>query len=101
MGRQRRKSAKAAISAATTVATSAATEDDLKTLWKLMLDHCKDYMNLPPEKRDWKHMLVIRAFLKDNGMTVDSAHVEDVRESLKKLTGIVLPFPTEEAKLGD
>lgn len=87
-------------SGATSGATQVATEEDLRILWQLFMADCLAYIReTPSHKLNWKRLYVIRAFLKDNGMTIDSAHVEDVAASLKKLQGMALPFRTEKPSL--
>lgn len=80
--------------------TMVATEDDLKELWHRLLQTFLRYMRETPyQDLDPKYLNVIRAFLKDNGLDAEGSHQMDVEESLKRLSGMDLPFNLEPPKL--
>lgn len=79
-----------------------ATQEDIKELWLLFLDHQLSYMRKVSQgkaKMSVKRMQIIRDFLRDNNIGIDAAHVADVATSLETLKGLVLPFQGDDPKL--
>lgn len=77
-----------------------ATEDRLKEVWGLLLAECLRYLKeTPPEQYQAQYLNVIRAFLRDNDITIDGNHLLDVQQSLAKLAALDLPFPKVTPKL--
>lgn len=69
------------------------TEEQLQELWRLTLQECIRYMeDTPRGKLRANKLEVVRAFLKDNHITIDGGHLFDVRQSLSKLAALDLPF---------
>lgn len=73
--------------------SGAATQEQLKELWLLLLKEFMRYLSeTPPEKLRVNTLEVIRQFLKDNNITIDGNHQMDVRASLAQMEGLALPF---------
>lgn len=74
-------------------ASTAGTQEHLKELWLLLLKEFMRYLSeTPPGKLRVNRLEVIRAFLKDNNITIDGNHLADVQQSLSKLADLELPF---------
>jgi hypothetical protein len=81
--------------------SKAATREQLWTLYGLLLDALLDHFENPPaEGITAAFMNVARQFCKDNGIAVDFAQVQDLRQSLGELRALSLPFvnPNKDTK---
>jgi hypothetical protein len=92
--------------ATTAVAPTVASDSDsderralLEQLWMFLAQHCLDYMRtIPPEERSTRHLSVIRAFLKDSGITAEQGRRLGDTGALSSLLSLGVPFggPTGE-----
>jgi hypothetical protein len=65
----------------------------LEQLWTFLAQHCLDYMRtVPPERRSTRHLSVIRAFLKDSGITAEQGRRLGDTGALSSLLSLGVPF---------
>lgn len=73
--------------------TGPATREQLWQLWQLLLDTFISDMGNPNYELRASYLDVVRAFLRDNGMTLNGMALVDARKSLSDLSMLSLPFP--------
>lgn len=72
---------------------SRVTREQLRDLHSILTETLLLYMTTtPPEKRRAGMLEVIRAFLKDNGVTKNIESARDVSSTLESINDIELPF---------
>ncbi|MGL1833740.1 hypothetical protein ACKVEX_09050 [Rhodocyclaceae bacterium SMB388] len=69
------------------------TREDLKELHRMLCDSFHSYLEDPPNGNYTARMLeVIRAFLRDNNIKKDPETTADIKQSLKELSSMDIPF---------
>lgn len=73
--------------------TTAAPQESLRELHRLLCTTFLDYLQTtPPERRRASMLEVIRSFLRDNGIQKDLTLHGDVQASLQSLSSLDIPF---------
>ena len=68
-------------------------QKQLRKLWSAVLADCIRYMETTsPENIGASRLEVIRAFLKDNNISMNGGALADIKGGLSKLQGLELPF---------
>ena len=76
-----------------TISKGLGTREQLQELHGILVESLLTYMkDTPPQKRRSAVLDIIRAFLKDNGITKNLNSAKDVATSLEELSSLSIPF---------
>ena len=76
-----------------TISKGLGTREQLQELHGILVESLLTYMkDTPPQKRRAAVLDIIRAFLKDNGITKNLNSAKDVATSLEELSSLSIPF---------